>query len=299
MVDKPEGKSSFWAVSKVKRLLSEKKAGHAGTLDPLATGVLVIGLGFATRVLKYIESFDKEYTGVIQFGVTTDTDDSEGLVTGTSPVPVIQREKLVELLCSFTGKLSQTPPAYSAIKINGERAYKKARRGEPFEIKPRDVVVHSIELLEWDMACSRAKVKVRCSKGTYIRSLARDLGTMIGCGAHLTGLRRDRVGSYSLSQAIRLDESASAESLMCSILPIETALIGLPCFTADQKQEERFLLGREVVVNTSSTDLPGDVLVKTETGMPICLCRMEVSRDGFCLKPIRMLKSILEGRCVS
>jgi len=293
VADKPGGKTSCWAVSQVKRILAENKAGHAGTLDPLATGVLVIGLGFATRILKYIESFDKEYTGVIRLGLTTDTDDAEGRITGESPVPEVTREKWDAVLRSFTGRLMQTPPRYSAIKMSGERAYDRARRGEVFEMKSREITIHALELTRWDAAACQAEVKVRCSKGTYIRSLARDIGGVLGCGGHLISLRRDRIGPFSLGKAVRLSGSAPVAErgeVLAAMMPLESALTGLDCLFADAGKEGALVRGQAVLLEEGQAAAGREVLVKTADGAPLCLGRVDLEGGKSVLRPVRMLK---------
>jgi tRNA pseudouridine55 synthase len=295
VADKPGGKTSCWAVSQVKRILAEKKAGHAGTLDPLATGVLVIGLGFATRILRYVESFDKEYTGVIRLGVTTETDDAEGRITGESLVPAVSREKWDGVLCSFTGKLMQTPPCFSAVKICGERAYARARRGEVFETKPREVLIHELTLVRWDPGGSLAEVRVRCSKGTYIRSLARDIGAALGCGGHLASLRRERIGPFSRERSVRLSATppvAESRDLEKALLPLESALAGFECFVADKGKEGSLTRGQAVEFDGGRALSGREVLVKTGAGDPLCLGRVDAQGGRTVLTPVRMLKGI-------
>lgn len=294
MTDKPQGRTSCWAVSKVKRLVGEKKAGHAGTLDPLATGVLVMGLGLGTRVLKYVESFDKEYTGEMQLGVATETDDAEGRVTETRGVPDISGEVWASTLRSFTGKLTQTPPCYSAVKIGGERAYDKARRGESFEIKPREVTVYALELIRWDGVKKSATLRVRCSKGTYIRSLARDIGKVLGCGAHLTALRRDRIGPFTLAQAVPLHDENAAELARKAVMPLESALGNLAVVQVGDEDEARLLRGQPIEMAASSLDRGRDILIRDKTGAPLCLGQIAVSEveGSVWFWPNRMLRGL-------
>ena len=206
LVDKARGWTSHDAVAKTRGITRQRKIGHTGTLDPMATGLLVLCLGDATRLVEYMTGHDKRYEGEITLGVTTDTDDAEGSVIHEQPVPVIDAETLTGLERRFTGELLQRPPAYSAVKIAGKRAYAVARAGGHLEIPSREVRVFAIELRL--VTPDRLAVSVHCGPGTYIRSLARDIGELLGCGAHLSALRRTTVGRFSVTDAHSLDEIA-------------------------------------------------------------------------------------------
>ncbi len=199
VLDKPKGWTSHDVVERVRRLTRIRRVGHAGTLDPLATGVLVLLIGPATRLAEFLLGHDKRYRAVIRMGITTDTDDAEGRILSERPVEVSQ-EAFEEALRSFEGEILQTPPAFAAIKERGERLYEKARRGEPVAPPPRRVRIHTLRLIEWNPPW--ATVEVACSAGTYIRALARDLGERLGCGAHLADLRRLASGPFTLADAI-------------------------------------------------------------------------------------------------
>jgi tRNA pseudouridine55 synthase len=201
IVDKPIGMTSHQVVQEIRKGTRTKRAGHTGTLDPRASGVLVILLGPAVRLSQYISAEDKRYQANIKLGEKTDTYDGEGKITGTSDVDV-SYEKLVESLKTFVGEIEQVPPPYSAIKVKGKHAYDLARKGEEVILEPRHINVYSIDLLEW--ASPEAVIDVHCSSGTYIRSLAYDLGELLGCGANLTGLRRTKSGRFSLRDAVPL-----------------------------------------------------------------------------------------------
>lgn len=207
VVDKPIGITSHDVVQIVRRGTRIKRAGHTGTLDPRASGVLVILLGPAVRLSEYVSAEDKRYQAVIQLGKKTDTYDEEGTITGTSPVE-ISTEKFEEALKGFIGEIEQVPPPYSAVKVNGRKAYEMARKGEEVELEPRIIHVHDLELLEWDPP--QALVDVHCSSGTYVRSLANDLGEVLGCGAMLAGLRRTKSGKFTLKDAIPLRKLTEA-----------------------------------------------------------------------------------------
>jgi tRNA pseudouridine55 synthase len=201
IVDKPIGMTSHQVVQEIRNGTRTKRAGHTGTLDPRASGVLVILLGPAVRLSQYISAEDKRYQANIKLGEKTDTYDGEGKITGTSDVDV-SYEKLVESLKTFVGEIEQVPPPYSAIKVKGKHAYDLARKGEEVILEPRHINVYSIDLLEW--VSPEAVIDVHCSSGTYIRSLAYDLGELLGCGANLTGLRRTKSGRFSLRDAVPL-----------------------------------------------------------------------------------------------
>ncbi len=204
VVDKPGGMTSHDVVARVRRLAGIRRVGHAGTLDPMATGVLVLGLGRATRLLGHLAATDKEYAGTVRLGVATSTGDADGEVVGTADPSGITDEAVLAVLTELTGEIDQVPPAVSAIKIDGERAYKRARRGEDVEIPVRRVMVAAFGLVARRSA--DLDVRVTCSTGTYVRALARDLGGLLGVGGHLTALRRTRVGAFTLDEARRLEE---------------------------------------------------------------------------------------------
>jgi len=207
VVDKPVGMTSHDVVQQVRAGTSIRRAGHTGTLDPRASGVLVVLIGPAVRLSEYVSTSDKRYQAVLRFGMTTSTYDTEGEITSRAPVD-ISYEELEETLSTFVGEFEQTPPIYSAIKIGGRKAYDIARDGETVEMEPRLITVHSIELLDWDPP--EAVIDVHCSSGTYIRSLASDLGEKLGCGATLVGLRRTRNGQFALRDAVSLSKLQDA-----------------------------------------------------------------------------------------
>ena len=210
IVDKPGGLTSHDVVARIRRLAGTRRVGHAGTLDPMATGVLVIGIEKATRLLGYLTLTEKEYAATIRLGQATSTDDAEGEITQTAEVSGVTQALLTAAVAPFTGEISQVPPSVSAIKVGGQRAYRLTRAGAAPELAARTVTVYEFtvgalrpagDLLDVDAT-------VRCSSGTYIRALARDLGAALGTGGHLTQLRRTRVGGYSLDQARTLDQLA-------------------------------------------------------------------------------------------
>ncbi|WRH26419.1 tRNA pseudouridine(55) synthase TruB [Arthrobacter sp. JZ12] len=213
IVDKPQGWTSHDVVGKLRRIAGTRKVGHAGTLDPMATGVLVVGVNRATRLLTYIVGTSKTYTATIRLGQSTVTDDAEGEVTSQTSAADVTAEAIGAAVGRFIGPIEQVPSSVSAIKVNGERAYARVRSGEEVALAARPVTVHSFEIHDvrriGDGAVQDVDVTVRCSSGTYIRALARDLGAALGVGGHLTVLRRTEVGPYALDQASSLDELAS------------------------------------------------------------------------------------------
>ena len=204
LVDKPAGWTSHDVVAKLRGILKERRIGHAGTLDPMATGLLIVLVGKATRVSQYLISLDKEYEGTIEFGKVTDTQDADGEVMETRPVTALTEEQVRAAMHTFLGDQYQTPPMYSAIKIDGVPLYKSARKGEEVEREPR-----FIRVMNWDLtrfALPRIDFRLRCTKGTYVRTLAHDLGQKIGCGAHLAALRRTATDKFHISQALTFDQ---------------------------------------------------------------------------------------------
>ncbi|MDI6740828.1 MAG: tRNA pseudouridine(55) synthase TruB, partial [Candidatus Edwardsbacteria bacterium] len=232
-INKPSGMTSFATVSRIRRLARIKRAGHAGTLDPLAAGVLIVLTGQATRIARYLEELPKEYRAVIRLGIETDTYDLAGRVTAEHPVPVLDPARIIAVLERFTGPIFQIPPMYSALKRNGQPLYKLARRGIEVERAPRPVTIMSLALDALD-GCDLI-VTVRCSKGTYIRSLASDIGRALGCGSAVAGLTRLSIGPFGLDGAIDL-AAASPESLNQQAIGMNDALSFLPEAQLDESQ---------------------------------------------------------------
>ena len=204
VLDKAAGLTSHACVARVRRAYKLKRVGHGGTLDPAVTGVLPIALGPATRLLPYLEG-DKTYRGVVQLGLRTVSDDLEGEVLARFAVPALEAADLEAALASFRGTIDQVPPQVSAVHVEGQRAYARVRQGEQLELSPRAVTIQRLELLGWDGATARLELLVRCSAGTYIRSLARDLGEALGCGGALAQLRRSEALGFGLEQAVPLE----------------------------------------------------------------------------------------------
>ncbi|WP_426244073.1 tRNA pseudouridine(55) synthase TruB [Nocardioides sp. LHG3406-4] len=214
VVDKPAGMTSHDVVARVRRLAGTRKVGHAGTLDPMATGVLVLGVGRATRLLGHLMQTEKAYDATIRLGMTTTTDDAEGEELTRTPASGVDEARIRSVLAGFVGDIEQRPSAVSAIKVDGKRAYQRVRDGEAVELPARPVSIHELTVHEvspaTDDQCVDVEVSVRCSSGTYIRAIARDLGERLGVGGHLTALRRTAVGRFGLSVAHTLEELAES-----------------------------------------------------------------------------------------
>ena len=223
----------------VRRALSEQRVGHLGTLDPFAKGLLVLVVGRATRLAPFAAEWPKTYEGVIRLGVTTDTDDLTGAVVATAPWTSITPAQLAEVIGSFRGGYEQRPPAYSAVKIAGERAYRRARRGEVVEPEPRQVEIRALEIVE--AAVPDLQFRATVSAGTYLRSLARDIGSKLGCGAHLAALRRTTVGP------LRLEDAVPPEAVTKAALQDAAVLVAhLPRRQVDKKEREAVVHGRPI-----------------------------------------------------
>jgi len=254
VVDKPVGLTSHDVVQVIRKGTNLRRAGHTGTLDPRASGVLVILLGPAVRLSEYVSASDKRYQAVIELGVSTDTYDADGEVLTSAPVDNITEEQFSEALAGFVGEIEQVPPPYSAIKIKGRHAYDMAREGEEVDLAPRKINVYSLELLEWDPP--EAVIDVYCSSGTYVRSLANDLGTKLGCGAHLVGLRRTKSGRFSLRDAVplrRLQEAFDAGNWYRHLIPAAEALADWPVIELDIDKVELIRHGHRIPAEPGST----------------------------------------------
>jgi tRNA pseudouridine55 synthase len=239
VIDKPAGMTSHDVVDAVRRRLGTRRVGHAGTLDPDATGVLVIGVGRATRLLPYAQQTPKRYRGVVTFGVTTTTQDASGEVLERRPAP-LARDDVEAALASFRGEIEQVPPMVSAVRVAGERLYRRARRGEVVDRPGRRVVIHGLELVGWlGGEFPRATLEIACSAGTYVRTLASDLGARLGCGAHLAALRRLESGGFGEADAIALDEVSPRR-----LRPPADAVRALPVVEVDEDAARRVRNGR-------------------------------------------------------
>ena len=257
IIDKPAGISSNKCLQIAKRLLLADKAGHTGSLDPLACGVLPLCFGEATKVAQYLLDSDKTYRTVVQLGVKTVSGDRDGAITQTREVPEFSREQLLAVLQQFKGTITQQPSIYSALKQNGVPLYKLARAGKEITPKFREIHIHELELLRWERP--ELELRVRCSKGSYIRTLAEDIGEQLGTGAHVSFLQREQAGPFALCNSITLEQletiMASGAALPASVLlPVDLPLQHLPAVQLDQAETRRLQQGQVVVLGTPESD---------------------------------------------
>lgn len=244
-IDKAAGMTSHDVVAYVRRLSSQKRVGHAGTLDPAATGVLILGLGAATRLISYVQDDTlKRYTAVVTLGSQTSTDDAEGELIHTAAVPELNQNQLEQLLASFQGTILQVPPMYAALHHQGRRLYEIARSGEVVERAARPVLIERLDIVAWHTPY--LTLDIMCGKGTYIRALARDLGEALGCGAHLSNLRRTAVGAFHVDQALTLDQLSS--NIEQALLPPELAVSSWPRLDPSQEEIRRLRTGMPIQV---------------------------------------------------
>ena len=251
LLDKPAGLSSNHALQRARRLLGAAKAGHGGTLDPMATGLLPLAFGEATKFSADLLEADKTYEATLQLGVVTDTGDAEGVVTARGTVEV-SGEDLAEACAHFTGEIEQVPPMHSALKREGRPLYELARAGIEVERAPRRVRIHALELLAFDPASATARIRVACSKGTYVRVLAQDIGARLGCGAHLVALRRERAGRLDLDQAVTLEqlEAAPLAERRALLARPDALLASLPAVDLDETLAARLMLGQRLAIGS-------------------------------------------------
>jgi tRNA pseudouridine55 synthase len=279
VLDKPLGLSSAAAVAHVRRALAVSKAGHGGTLDPLATGVLPIALGEATKTMSFVMNGPKAYRFKLRWGAETSTDDLEGEVTATSP----QRptpEMLARVLPEFRGIILQVPPAFSAIKVEGERAYARARRGSQLLLAPREVEIKSLELLS--VTPDEAEFALRCGKGTYVRAIARDLGRRLGCFAHIVELRRVACGPFTEADMIslaKLEEfghnTAGRKAIASALRPLRTALDDIPALALSEAEAGRLRQGQPVRLRAPGTQPERSTVLVLDGDKPVALADVE------------------------
>lgn len=256
VIDKPVGMTSHDVVQIVRKGTGIRRAGHTGTLDPRASGVLVVLIGPAVRLSEYVSASDKRYQATLRLGASTETYDAEGEITASSVDVNVTEEQFDEALESFVGEIEQVPPPYSAVKVKGRKAYEMSRKGEPVDLKARQINVYSLELLEW--APPEAVVDVYCSSGTYVRSLAHDLGQMLGCGAYLVGLRRTKSGRFTLRDAVplrKLREAFTNGEWYRYLIPAADALADWPLVELDPDEVELVRHGHRIeAVEEEGTD---------------------------------------------
>ena len=284
VLDKPAGITSREAVDRALRWFGRRtRLGHTGTLDPFATGVLVLCLGKATRLTEYVQQMGKTYRSVFVLGATSDTDDVDGLVTPVANASDPGRDAVAAALASLVGTIEQVPPAYSAAKVAGRRAYDLARQGKDVSLSPRSVQVYGIELLRCEYP--EVEVEVRCGKGTYIRSLARDAGRALGCGAHVRQLRRTRVGPFAAESAVSLD--ADRETARARLLPAGLALADLPRLVLGGADARRLRTGQAIGLPAALTGQNGEVGVFDEAGTAFAVALIDAALAE--LRPAKVL----------
>jgi tRNA pseudouridine55 synthase len=278
VVDKPVGMTSHDVVQIIRRGTNIRRAGHTGTLDPRASGVLVILIGPAVRLSEYVSAADKRYQAVIRLGSKTDTYDLDGRITDTNPVNVTQQE-FEEILKKFVGEIKQTPPPFSAVRVQGKHAYEMARQGEEVDLEPRMITVHSLEVVEWDPP--EITVDVHCSSGTYVRSLAYDLGEALGCGATLAGLRRTKSGRFTLRDAVplrKLIESFESGTWYKYVIPAAEALSEWTALTLTNEQVEAIRHGHRISGEGKEGELVRGI---TEQGELVALLEFDVTTKEY------------------
>jgi tRNA pseudouridine55 synthase len=273
-INKPRQVTSHDVVEKARRIIKEKRIGHTGTLDPIATGVLVLCVGKATRIAQYLEAGEKEYQAIMRLGVTTDTLDADGRILLSRTYAPPDKEKIVEVMKQFIGPIMQQPPVYSALKVSGIPSYKLAREGKAKPLPPRPVFIRHIELTSYeDPFVGFAAV---CSKGVYVRSLCADLGEALGMGAHLTGLIRTRSGRFSIQHAVTLEQLANLETSTereKALMPISEALAEFPVVSLSGKETERVLHGNHISCPADFMNSGGLFRLQDPAGKILALAR--------------------------
>jgi tRNA pseudouridine55 synthase len=290
VLNKPGGITSRDAVNRAQRWFSRgTRVGHAGTLDPLATGVLVLCVGAATRLTEYVQQMAKTYRTRLLLGARSDTDDADGTLTPVEGARPAARAAVEEALAGFVGDIEQVPPAYSAAHVAGRRAHELARGGEEVNLAPRRVRVHGIDLLVYDYP--HLELEVRCGKGTYIRSLARDLGERLGCGAYVVTLHRARVGPFDADSAVGMD--ADPSEVRARLLPVAAAVSGLPRVSVNAAQVRRLRQGQGIplgqVVRGEPPAAGAEVAVFAEGGSLVAVATVDGGRG--LLRPSKVLSS--------
>ncbi len=281
VIDKPVGMTSHDVVQAIRNGTGLRRAGHTGTLDPRASGVLVILVGPAVRLSEYVSASDKRYQAIIRLGGTTDTYDAEGKFTPTKDPSNITEAEFEAALQTFVGEIEQTPPPYSAVKVQGRKAYEMARKGEEVELEPRTITVHHLEVLEWTPP--EVVIDVHCSSGTYVRSLANDLGKKLGCGAFLVGLRRTKSGKFTLRDAVplrKLQEAFNAGNWYQYLIPAAEALGDWPAVELNPDEVEAVRHGHRV--RAKQTDLVHEKVrgVSTQGELVALMVQAENAEDG-------------------
>ena len=282
VIDKPAGWTSHDVVAKARGLTGIRQIGHSGTLDPMATGVLVLCLGKATRLLEYLTGLSKTYQAGVTLGTATDTYDATGTIISRHPLPELTAEALEQTMDGFRGEIMQTPPAYSAIKRNGEAQYKRARRGEAVELDPRPVTVYELTLVRFDDGV--IQIRLTCSAGTYVRSIAHDLGVVLGCGAHLSSLRRLAVGPFGIDQAVTLQQLAE-EDWQRWLLPPSAAVAHLARVELAEGEASRLIHGLSIAARQPIAQ--GLACAFDPAGRLVAVVRPDLQRQAW--QPVKVL----------
>jgi len=289
VLDKPAGMTSRAAVDRALDWFPRgTRIGHTGTLDPLATGVLVLTVGVATRLAEYVQRMEKIYRTTIRLGATSDSDDAEGTITPAPAAELPDRQAVDRVIQQFVGEIDQVPPAFSAVSVTGQRAYRLARRGKELALPARKVRIHTIEVLAYDYP--RLELEVRCGKGTYIRALARDIGQRLACGGYVEALRRMRVGPFTIEQAIPLEADAGTAAT-CS-LPLCTAVVGMPRLALTKTEADQLCKGRKLPlaglklpVETSDQNI--EAAIHDSDGQFVAIAAVDFKRE--LLRPTKVL----------
>ncbi len=284
VIDKPVGMTSHDVVQIVRRGTGIRRSGHAGTLDPRASGVLVVLLGPAVRLSEWVAASDKRYMATLRLGARTDTYDAEGRVLEERPCPDLTPEQFRQVLEQFKGEIEQVPPSYSAVRVKGRRAYDLARQGKEVRLKPRKVHIYELELLEWEPP--EAVLEVHCSSGTYIRTLVDDIGKVVGCGAHLVGLRRTQSGHFTLRDAVplaRLQEAFLAGDWYKYLLPAADALPDWPLVELNADEVDKVRFGHSLPARWEN--LPEGQLIRAIGDQGDLVAIMEYNAEENLLKP--------------
>jgi tRNA pseudouridine55 synthase len=289
LIDKPGGITSFAVVRRVRQVFQVKKVGHLGTLDPFATGLLPLALGEATKLAQFLMDEPKTYLATLKLGVETDTQDLTGQVTGESD-SLPSYEEVLRIAGTFVGEIDQVPPMYSAVHHQGERLYKLARRGEAVEAAPRKVIIHRLEIKY--VALPLVTLKVECGKGTYVRTLAHDLGRALGCGAHLVGLTRLAVGPFRLEEALPLEvieQTAGPEQMQRRLIPMARCLPGLKAVRVDGFQARRLAQG-QTLPWPEQDPAEGEKVRVMADGSLVAVAAVRGQGAGQVLAPVRVFR---------
>lgn len=286
ILDKPQNMSSNQVLRKIQYMLKAKKAGHIGTLDPFATGVLPLAFGEATKLIPYLEGTEKTYEFTLKFGIGTNTDDTEGEICETSEI-IPSKDEILSIIPSFTGKIMQIPPKFSAIHINGERAYKLARDGNDFDIPPRQITIKELKLLNYNQEQHEAYFSVTCSKGTYVRTLGKDIAKRLNTCGHLSSLRRTKNGFFDLSCTILLENLKNMvyeDERLLSLLPVKTSLRDIAVIAVSEEEATKLRHGQGLSPKAYQGFPLNTLLAALYNDCLVALVRVEERR----LSPIRV-----------